>query len=390
MSTLELKFVDSIASIGAAAWNALAGTENPFTRYEFLWGLELTGCTTQGTGWQPHHVTVHAIEGDAKALIAVMPLYLKTNSYGEYVFDWAWANAYQSHGFHYYPKFVTAVPFTPSVGSRLFIQPGFPLAEIVTLITDKIAAKAESLQASSWHVLFPLKAQHDALATNGLMCRTGCQFHWYNKDYQDFEQFLENLNSRKRKNIRKERSKVSEAGVTFARIEGADIDPLMWRRFYSYYQSTYMMRGMQGYLTLEFFEYLTAHMPEQLFMNVAHSDGSAIAAALFFKNTSTLFGRYWGSKQDYQFLHFETCYYQGQDYAIEHGLQSFDSGAQGEHKIQRGFEPILTYSNHWIKEEGFAKAIQKFLQEEDKHIKQYRESAGELLPFKQGQGSSLG
>lgn len=382
MSTLELNFVDSINTINAVDWNSLSGTENPFTRHEFLLGLELTICTTRGTGWQPHHVTVHAIESGARTLIAVMPLYLKTNSYGEYVFDWSWANAYQSHGYQYYPKFVTAVPFTPSVGSRVFVKSGYAIADVLKLVTSKIKEKAEFIQASSWHVLFPLKEQFDELAANGLMCRTGCQFQWHNKDYRDFEHFLIGLNSRKRKNIRKERSRVREAGVTFIRIEGADINANMWRRFYGFYQSTYMMRGMQGYLTLEFFEYLSAHMPEQLFMNVARVGDSDIAAALFFKNSSTLFGRYWGSRQDYQFLHFETCYYQGQDYAIEHGLQKFDSGAQGEHKIQRGFEPILTYSNHWIKDAGFAQAIQQFLDEEQKHIGKYKEQAGELLPFK--------
>ena len=382
MATLELSFVDSITNIGATDWNALSGTENPFMRYEFLHALEVTGCTTKGTGWQPHHVTVHTIENGTRTLVAVMPLYLKTNSYGEYVFDWAWANAYQSHGFQYYPKFVTAVPFTPSVGSRLFIKPGYTLAAVSKLILDKIAEQAQRMQASSWHVLFPVKDQFDTFASHGLMSRTGCQFHWYNKDYRDFEHFLETLNSRKRKNIRRERSRISEAGVTFARVEGANIDAALWRRFYMYYQSTYQMRGMQGYLTLEFFEHLSRHMPEQLFMNVARADGNDIAAALFFKNQSTLYGRYWGSSQDYQFLHFETCYYQGQDYAIEHGLQGFDSGAQGEHKIQRGFEPILTYSNHWIKAAGFAQAIKHFLEAEQQHILQYQQQAGELLPFK--------
>lgn len=383
MQKLLLNFVDSIVDIGADDWNTLAGTENPFTRYEFLLGLELTGCTNEGTGWQPHHVIVRKRDGDNETPVAVMPLYLKTNSYGEYVFDWSWANAYQSHGLEYYPKFVTAVPFTPSVGSRIFVAPGIDASRVINLITEKIEEEAHNIRASSWHVLFPLRVQHDQFVANGLMSRMGCQFQWANRGYRDFEHFLESLNSRKRKNIRKERSKVSEAGVSFTRVEGADIDEKLWQRFYSFYQSTYMMRGMQGYLTLEFFRYLSETMPEQLFMNVARMGEKNIAAALFFKNSTTLYGRYWGSKQDYQFLHFETCYYQGQDYAIELGLKNFDSGAQGEHKIQRGFEPILTYSNHWIKEAAFAQAIAKFLEEEQQHIKQYRKSAGELLPFRQ-------
>lgn len=379
MQTLKLSFSDSIATIGATTWNGLAGTDNPFTRYEFLWGLEQTGCTTTATGWQPHHVLVQ----DGSEPVAVMPLYLKTNSYGEYVFDWSWANAYQSHGYRYYPKFVTAVPFTPSVGSRYFIRPGVEPGPVLALIRERIMSEAERIQGSSWHVLFPTPAQHDALADTGLLRRRGCQFHWHNKDYRDFEHFLEGLNSRKRKNIRKERERVAASGVTFDIVEGADIASERWQRFYDFYQSTYMMRGMQGYLTREFFEYLSQAMPEQVVMNVARQEGKDIAAALFFKSSTTLFGRYWGSLRDYQFLHFETCYYQGQDYAIAQGLKRFDSGAQGEHKIQRGFEPIPTYSNHWIKDAGFAAAIEKFLEEEAPHIDRYKEGAATLLPFRQ-------
>lgn len=379
MQTLKFSFSDSIATIGATTWNGLAGTDNPFTRYEFLWGLEQTGCTTTATGWQPHHVLVQ----DGSEPVAVMPLYLKTNSYGEYVFDWSWANAYQSHGYRYYPKFVTAVPFTPSVGSRYFIRPGVEPGPVLALIRERIMSEAERIQGSSWHVLFPTPAQHDALADTGLLRRRGCQFHWHNKDYRDFEHFLEGLNSRKRKNIRKERERVAASGVTFDIVEGADIASERWQRFYDFYQSTYMMRGMQGYLTREFFEYLSQAMPEQVVMNVARQEGKDIAAALFFKSSTTLFGRYWGSLRDYQFLHFETCYYQGQDYAIAQGLKRFDSGAQGEHKIQRGFEPIPTYSNHWIKDAGFAAAIENFLEEEAPHIDRYKEGAATLLPFRQ-------
>lgn len=379
MQTLKFSFSDSIATIGATTWNGLAGTDNPFTRYEFLWGLEQTGCTTTATGWQPHHVLVQ----DGSEPVAVMPLYLKTNSYGEYVFDWSWANAYQSHGYRYYPKFVTAVPFTPSVGSRYFIRPGVEPGPVLALIRERIMSEAERIQGSSWHVLFPTPAQHDALADTGLLRRRGCQFHWHNKDYRDFEHFLEGLNSRKRKNIRKERERVAASGVTFDIVEGADIASERWQRFYDFYQSTYMMRGMQGYLTREFFEYLSQAMPEQVVMNVARQEGKDIAAALFFKSSTTLFGRYWGSLRDYQFLHFETCYYQGQDYAIAQSLKRFDSGAQGEHKIQRGFEPIPTYSNHWIKDAGFAAAIENFLEEEAPHIDRYKEGAATLLPFRQ-------
>ncbi len=377
---LNLHFVDSIEAIGGDGWNGLTGIENPFMRYEFLHALEKTGCTSKATGWQPHHVAVY--EGDSH-LIAVMPLYLKTNSWGEYVFDWSWANAYQSYGFDYYPKFVTAAPFTPSYGRRLFIESDRDRAVVSKFIIEKIQEKALILGASSWHVLFPEKEEHELLSQLETQPRIATQFHWYNKGYQSFDDFLDALNSRKRKAVRKERRSVAEQGISFAVTEGADITDQQWADFYLYYQTTYLARGMQGYLKRGFFKTLAQTMPEQLFLVNAIKDSKEIAAALFFKNREKLFGRYWGCRQELQFLHFETCYYQGIDYAIKHGQRSFDSGAQGEHKIQRGFEPITTYSNHWIANEGFSEAITNFLKEERPHILAYQQDAASLLPFRQ-------
>tara|TARA_B100000959_G_scaffold285587_1_gene360825 strand:- start:1348 stop:2526 length:1179 start_codon:yes stop_codon:yes gene_type:complete len=381
LSSLRLSFVESIDEIGATTWNDLASTENPFTRFEFLHALERTGCTNRQTGWQPHHVLVYS-DDTSKTPLAVMPLYLKTNSWGEYVFDWSWANAYKSHGFQYYPKFVTAVPFTPSPGQRIFTRDASSQSKILKLIADKIKEKAEFIGASSWHVLFPYEQEHQLLSELDIQPRIATQFHWHNKAYESFDDFLTKLTSRKRKSIRKERKHVSEQGITFRRTEGADISEQQWADFFLVYQSTYMMRGMQGYLELEFFLAIAEIMPEQLVMINAVQDNRDIAAALFFKNDTTLFGRYWGSRRDHQFLHFETCYYQGQEYAIEHQLKSFDSGAQGEHKIQRGFEPIITHSNHWIANQAFTEAITNFLNEERAHIKHYQEEAASLLPYK--------
>ncbi len=383
MKALEISFVDSIADIGASAWNALTGTDNPFTRYEFLYALERSNCTTEATGWKPQHIAVYAVEEGASTLEAVMPLYEKTNSYGEYVFDWSWANAYQGHGLPYYPKYVSSVPFTPSAGSRLFVRDEKNRQHIAQYIRDKVIEKAESIGASSWHILFPTPSENKQFEELGIAARIGSQFHWYNNDYRTFDDFLGTLNSRKRKSIKKERRSVSEQGMTFQITEGKDIGEEQWRTFTRFYESTYMMRGMQGYLNESFFRMLSETMPEQLFMNSAIKDEQTIAAALFFKSDKQLFGRYWGSARDYQFLHFETCYYQGQDYCIEHGLKSFDSGAQGEHKIQRGFEPIITHSNHWISNPGFAEAIKNFLDEEKPHIHNYISQARTLLPYKQ-------
>lgn len=380
MPELELVFVDSIAEIGDKDWNKLTGTENPFMRYEFLYALELTSCTTFETGWKPQHVCIR--QNPESEVVAVMVLYLKTNSWGEYVFDWSWANAYQSHGFNYYPKFVTAAPFTPSVGQRLFVKPELNRKNIIEFIVDKIMEKATVLGASSWHVLFPSENEHKELTELGVQARVGTQFHWYNKDYASFDDFLSTLSSRKRKSIRKERKHIAEQGITFRVTEGAEISEQQWADFYLFYQSTYLMRGMQAYLEREFFEVVAALMPEQLFLINAVKEDEDIAAALFFKNKEHLFGRYWGSRRDHQFLHFETCYYQGQEYAIQNKLKSFDSGAQGEHKIQRGFEPIFTYSNHWIANKSFADAIENFLIDERSHIHRYRAEAQSLLPFK--------
>ena len=381
LSSLRLSFVESIDEIGTTTWNDLASTENPFTRFEFLHALERTGCTNRQTGWQPHHVLVYS-DDTSKTPLAVMPLYLKTNSWGEYVFDWSWANAYKSHGFQYYPKFVTAVPFTPSPGQRIFARDAISQPKVLKLIAAKIKEKVEFIGASSWHVLFPCEQEHQALSGLDIQPRIATQFHWYNKAYESFDDFLAKLNSRKRKSIRKERKHVSEQGITFRRTEGADISEQQWADFFLVYQSAYLMRGMQGYLELEFFLAIAETMPEQLVMINAVQDNRDIAAALFFKNGETLFGRYWGSRRDHQFLHFETCYYQGQEYAIEHQLKSFDSGAQGEHKIQRGFEPIITHSNHWIASQAFTEAIANFLNEERAHIKYYQEEAVSLLPYK--------
>lgn len=381
---LSLRFVESIESIGAEHWNKLTGTHSPFMRYEFLHGLEQTACTTRKTGWQPYHVAIR--QGSANAPVAVMPLYLKTNSWGEYVFDWSWANAYQSHGLDYYPKFVTAAPFTPSFGTRVFIDSSLDRKAVLELIVEKVREKAELLGASSWHVLFPTMEEHELLSELEIQPRIATQFHWHNRDYDSFEDFLGALNSRKRKSIRKERKQVSEQQFDFSRIEGKDITEQQWADFYLFYQSTYLVRGMQGYLKLNFFKTLAETMPEQMLLINVEKDSRTVAAALFFKNTEKLFGRYWGCREEHQFLHFETCYYQGLDYAIEHGLSSFDAGAQGEHKIQRGFEPVTTYSNHWIANQGFAEAIADFLRQEKPHILSYQQDARSLLPFKQADG----
>ena len=386
-------FHPSIAAISADLWNGLANanpnTASPFLRHEFLLALEQSGSACTDTGWQPHHLVVT----QSGRPIAAMPLYIKSHSYGEYVFDWSWAKAYEQHGRRYYPKLLTAIPFTPSHAARLLIAQAEDADAITAAIAQRVIEEARHLRASSWHVLFPTQEESARLAQlplqdhghHRLHPRIATQFHWFNRSYTSFDHYLESFNSRKRKNLRKEREAVRADKVHFERFSGNVITEDLWQDFYRFYQNTYQVRGQHGYLTLDFFRQLGATMPDNILMIVATRDGRRIAAALSLRDNTKLYGRYWGSLQEFQFLHFETCYYQGIEYCIEHGLQSFDSGAQGEHKIQRGFEPIITHSNHWIADAQFDAAIGDFLEREREYVEQYRGEAEGLLPFRVGQ-----
>jgi predicted N-acyltransferase len=373
------EFLDSITQVPADSWNMLVGSEYPFLQHEFLYALEKSGCTSAQSGWKPKHLL---LKNNAGKLLALMPLYLKNNSMGEYVFDWSWADAYYQHGIEYYPKFVTAIPFTPSAGPRICIDPNSNKQEILAAIVTGVQQEALSLQASSWHILFPEKELSDSLLTLSLAQRDGCQYQWFNKSYADFDSFLQTFSSRKRKNLKKERNKIKENNIQFEWLNGNEVSPEQWQLFYKFYQNTYLIRGRSAYLNLPFFLEISRLMPEKILLVLAKKDDAYIAGALSFKDDSTLYGRYWGCDEEWQFLHFETCYYQGIEYCIKHKLQKFDSGAQGEHKIQRGFEPVLTYSNHWISHPQFSAAINQFIKEEKNHLSQYQVLAEKHLPFK--------
>ena len=376
--TIHLRFLTSIADIAPDIWNALAGEAYPFMRHAFFQALEDSRSTTAMTGWQPYHVLVEKAD-DA---VAIMPMFLKDNSRGEYVFDWSWADAYQRHGYDYYPKLVSAIPFTPCPGPRVCMAPGQDAAEIYRLLSVYIPRQAEKISASSWHVLFPDQDQSDAFRELGIRQRVGCQYQWFNRGYADFDDFTACFSSRKRKNMRKERQKVLDAGISFESLTGAAITPGHWKKFYLFYQSTYFVRGRAPYLTEEFFTQIGDTMADRLLLVMARKDNEYIAGALSFIGGDTLYGRYWGCTEEYQFLHFETCYYRGIDYCIEKGLARFDSGAQGEHKIQRGFEPVLTWSNHWIANPDFDQAIHRFLEDEEKYVRRFQKEAACYLPFK--------
>jgi uncharacterized protein len=375
---LELKIHTDISAIGPKTWNRLCGTDYPFLRYDFLHALEQSASVCPETGWQPLHIVAEQ-QGDA---IAVMPLYLKTHSYGEYVFDWAWADAYQRHGLDYYPKLVTAIPFTPATGPRIGSQ--LPTATVMPAFLDAIRQLAQRFDASSWHGLFVEPGLRQSMEALKLTLRLGTQYHWFNEDFSSFEHFLEKFASRKRKNIRRERQKVAEQQISLRRIEGSDISPELLETFYAFYQNTYLKRGRSGYLTPAFFQQLHQNMPEQLLLVMAEKDGQPVAAALSLKSSSTLYGRYWGCRDDYDSLHFETCYYQGIEYCIDQGLARFDPGAQGEHKIQRGFQPIDTWSGHWIRHSGFAEGIDKAMSTERDAMRAQIEELTTWLPFRKG------
>ena len=375
----SIEFIDSLTAISAAEWNAVAGIDYPFTRHEFLHNLEQTGCADRDSGWQPQHVLVKR-NGQ---LVAVMPLYLKSHSYGEYVFDWSWAEAYQRHGRRYYPKLLGAIPFTPATGPRLCVVAGENSDSIALKIIAALRDRIEHADISSLHILFPQPELRTALLQAGLSERTGMQYHWFNANFSSFDDFLATFNSRKRKSLRKERARVAEQELELCVLEGNGITAEHWQLFYRFYAMTYAKRsGHTGYLSEAFFRKLGEQLGEHMVMTLAYWRGEAVAGALYFRDSTTLYGRYWGCVREFDCLHFETCYYQGIEYCIRHGLQHFDPGAQGEHKIQRGFAPIKTFSYHWIKDGDFRAAIEQFLQREQHHTSTYIEQARALLPFK--------
>ena len=383
------KILSSITEISVDNWNAVTGTDYPFTRHEFLHALEASGATGKQCGWETRHVLVY----DNTNLIAIMPSYLKQHSFAEYVFDHAWADAYHRHGVDYYPKLVSAIPFSPVTGQRICIVPTHDAATVHNAIKEFIIEYCRTHKLSSWHLLFPEKSISDQLdhlsehSSDQFAQRTAVHFQWFNEGFTNFDEFLALFSSRKRKNLKKERLQVARQSISLEVFEGSDIPEHIWERFYYFYQMTYAKRsGHGGYLCKSFFQQLAKTMPESLVLVLAkvenEGDEEYIAGALNLRDSNTLYGRYWGCLQEFKHLHFETCYYQGIDYCIKEGLTRFDPGVQGEHKIQRGFRPVFTYSNHWIKEPGFRAAIGDFLKEEKEMIEAYQKQTSLQLPFK--------
>ncbi|QID17223.1 N-acetyltransferase [Nitrogeniibacter mangrovi] len=368
-----IRFIPRLADIDPAAWNALAGSQ-PCVQHAFLSAFEHSGAVGPGSGWHPRHATLWS-DGQ---LIAAMPLYEKWHSWGEYVFDWAWAQAYEQHGLAYYPKWLSAIPFTPVPGRRLL---GVSEAARTELL-EAVLARVRASEHSSFHVLFPTAADARLLEGAGLMLRDGVQFHWQNAGYADFEAFLASLNRDKRKKIRQERRRVREAGITFRWLRGDEIDTEALEFFYRCYALTYALRRSMPYLNEAFFAQVHRDMPAHTRLLVADRAGEPVACAWFLMDDEALYGRYWGALEDISCLHFETCYYQAIEYAIAQGLQRFEGGAQGEHKLSRGLLSTPTCSAHWIRDTRFADAIDDFLRRERQGMSLYLDELNERQPFR--------
>jgi predicted N-acyltransferase len=372
------RFLKRIADIDSAGWNALAGFDQPFVRHEFLLALEESGCAAPRTGWTPRHLVIEDAGGRA---IGALPLYRKAHSRGEFVFDFSWANAYAQHGLGYYPKLLSAIPFTPVRGSRMLVGAGGETQAMTDTLIQTVAGYARSEKLSSWHVLFPSDDNLVRLRRAGLIERRDCQFHWFNQGYESFDAFLATFTAEKRKKAKRERRRVAEAGIEFDTRLGGEMDDALWSIVYEFYADTFYRHGHEPYLSLDFFKRVAASMPEQLMLKIARHGSNPIAVAIFFIGADALFGRYWGAGGNYHSLHFETCYYQGIEYCIEHKLQRFEPGTQGEHKVPRGFVPTLTSSAHDIVDPRFAAAIGDFARRESKGVEQYAASVNEHVPY---------
>ncbi|MGO8859050.1 MAG: GNAT family N-acetyltransferase [Steroidobacteraceae bacterium] len=378
MTAPRVRFLESIADIDAASWNALTGCEQPFVRQEFLLALEASGCASPRTGWTAQHLVLEDSNGRA---IGAMPLYRKGHSRGEFVFDFSWANAYAQHGLKYYPKLLTAIPFTPVRGPRMLVAAGADQSAIAAALVKAAKDYARSEHLSSWHVLFPCEEDLTTLKSAGLIERRDCQFHWFNQGYESFDAFLATFTAEKRKKAKRERRRVADAGIEFDTRLGGEMDNALWRAVYEFYADTFYRHGHEPYLNLDFFKRIAATMPDKLMLKIARHGASPIAVAIFFVSEDALFGRYWGAGGNFHSLHFETCYYQGIEYCIEHRLQRFEPGTQGEHKVPRGFVPTLTSSAHDIVDERFSAAIRDFAVREARGVDRYAAAVNEHVPY---------
>jgi len=366
---------DGIDAFRERDWNALVGVRYPFLRHEFLLAAESSGCVSPDTGWTPRHIGLH---DDRDRLVGVMPLYEKSHSWGEFVFDWSWAQAYGQAGLAYYPKLVSAAPFTPAPSIRLATAD--PASR--PLLVEAALGYAAECEHSSLHILFPEPEELTILEAGGLQLRKDCQFHWHNRDYSSFDDFLATFSSRKRKKARRDRRHVQQSGIRFRWLTGRDLDAAIWTDVYDLISRTFLKRGSMPYFSYDFFVEVSRKLPDTILVVLAEHNHTAIAAAVFFLGRNRLYGRYWGCDSHYNALHFETCYYQGIDFCIANGIATFEPGTQGEHKVSRGFLPIETWSAHWLARPEFYSAVTAYLKSEGRHVDRYIDAVNQHSPYR--------
>lgn len=374
---MKLELADSFSKIDSASWDALVGGM-PLLSHSFLSALEESNSIGKGTGWQ--HCPMLAF--DDNKLVGALPLFVKSHSYGEYVFDWAWADAYQKSGLNYYPKLIAAIPFSPITSARLLVASLDNASQIQLLMTEALEEVMHNNQFSSVHVLFPNENSATILKQANWVQRHGVQFEWHNESFQSFDEFLSKLTQEKRKKIKQERKKVLNSGVLCHQVRGQEITEDQWDFFYQCYCNTYIGHRSTPYLTREFFKIIAKTMPENILLVMAYKDDAPIASALNFYDQNTLYGRYWGALEYVPNLHFEVCYYQAQEFCIAEKIEHFEGGAQGEHKLARGFKPKATCSFHKIAHPQFAKAIEDFVMREAQGVAQYTNELEDRAPFK--------
>jgi hypothetical protein len=377
---VQSRLLKCVSELPADEWNALAG-DYPFLRHEFLAAMEDSGCASARSGWSPRHLVLI----DQRGLAAAAPLYEKTHSWGEFVFDFAWARAAEQGGLAYYPKLVCAVPFTPATGPRLLCRPDLPAVQLRLELLRAIRERLEAAQLSSVHALFLDQPGRTACEQDGWLLRRDCHFQWHNRGYRDFDDFLDGFSAEKRKKARRERRRVLEQGIEFRTLRGDELSDALLERVYRLHELTFIRHGHTPYLNRAFFGRIARTLASSFFVKLAERRGEPVAVAVFFRSADTLYGRYWGADADYHSLHFEACYYQGIDYCIAHALSAFEPGTQGEHKIARGFEPALTWSAHWIADLPLRRAIAAYLAREGQAIDAYASEADAHAPFRKGE-----
>lgn len=380
---MKAEFVHSLDQINELTWQSIVNLSSPFTNYQFFNALEKSQSACSEKGWQPQHLLLSDLDSTPNNIRAILPMYIKQHSWGEYVFDWSWADAFEEHNVDYYPKLVATVPFTPISTPKLLTNKRLTndLEVVQAQVFSMLTEQCLNQNINSWHILFTPIIKNKALIPDDVYQRHTVQFHWFNQNFSSFDEFLSIFTARKRKNVKKERSSITHQNIEIRQVLGKDITPEELSFFYLAYQLTYLKRGHTPHLTIDFFTDILKSLPDNILLVIASSEGNNIACSWFFFDDKQLYGRYWGCTDKINNLHFELCYYQGIEFCIKHKLQVFNPGAQGEHKIQRGFEPVLTHSYHWIKHSAFRPAIQEFCQQEQQQMKHYFKQCQQLLPF---------